>query len=441
MTGSPPRQRRSLSHVGGAIEREGNPTDCVKLARALAVTAAPPPAARGTAEAADDPDRVHVHGFHSYPARMHPETAARLVEGYSRPGGTVLDPFCGSGTVLVEASRLGRIAIGTDLNPIAVLLASRKLAPRTEHDLLRLVSAAGEARAFADERRTRRAGATRRYPPIDTRAFAPHVLLELDSLRSHIHTIERGPLRDDLSLVLSAILIKVSNQQADTTQAQAPRRLAAGYTAKLFFRKAEELARRLREYRTLRGETTPTANVRPKVGGSAPDAPGDPSARSAFGYACLDDATKLAHIATVSIDAIITSPPYAATYDYLEHHALRLRWLDLDDSTFAAGELGARRKYDKLDATTARRTFHDELVRFFKAAKRVLRKRAALVLLIADSEVRGTALHADDIVAHAADDAGLEPVARASQARPHFHDRHAFADAPRREHALLLRTV
>ncbi len=418
--GSPPRQRRSLSHVGGAIEREGNPTDCVKLARALAVTAAPPPradGARGAGDAADDPDRVHVHGFHAYPARMHPVTAARLVEDYSRPGGTVLDPFCGSGTVLVEAARLGRVAIGTDLNPLAILLASRKLAPRTEHDLLRLVSAAAEARAFADERRTRRAGASRRYPPIDARAFAPHVLLELDSLRTHIAAIERGPLRDDLSLVLSAILVKVSNQQADTSQAQAPRRLAAGYTAKLFLRKAEELARRLREYRALLEGKKPTASV------------------------YLDDATKLAHVATVSVDAILTSPPYAATYDYLEHHAMRLRWLDLDDATFAAGELGARRRYERLDAGTAKRAFHDELVRFFKAAKRVLRKRAALVLLIADSEVKGTPLRADEIVARAGDDAGLEPVARASQARPHFHDRRAFRDAPRREHALLLRTV
>ncbi len=434
----PVRRRRSLSHVGGAIEREGNPADTAKLAHALDVAAAPEPAPRGrstddTDARADDPDRVHVHGFHAYPARMHPETAARLVEAYSAAGATVLDPFAGSGTVLVEAVRLGRVALGTDLNPLAVLLAQRKLAPRTERELERLVEAAAEARAFADERRERRAGASRRYSTEDARAFAPHVLLELDSLRTHVAAIERGPLRDDLSLVLSSILVKVSNRGGDTRREPRsgpkregaapppPRRLAAGYTAKLFFRKAEELARRVRELQSLLGGRRPLFKVH------------------------LADATKLGEarspIARASVDALVTSPPYAATYDYLEHHALRLRWLGLDESAFAAGELGARRTYAKLDAGSAERAFHEELVRFFGAAKRVLRPRSPVVLVIADSEVRGTALRADLAVARAARAAGLDPVARASQPRPHFHDRLAFAKSPRREHALLLKTV
>ena len=43
-----------------------------------------------------------------------------------------------------------------------------------------------------------------------------------------------------------------------------------------------------------------------------------------------DDATILKKVETGSIDAVVTSPPYVATYDYLAHHALRLRWLGLD---------------------------------------------------------------------------------------------------------------
>jgi DNA modification methylase len=41
--------------------------------------------------------------------------ASRLAERYSEKGGVVLDPFCGSGAVLVEAAKLGRSVIGTDL--------------------------------------------------------------------------------------------------------------------------------------------------------------------------------------------------------------------------------------------------------------------------------------------------------------------------------------
>ena len=49
-----------------------------------------------------------THGLHPYPARMIPQIAARLLERYASPGDWVLDPFCGSGTVLVEA-RLHKI--------------------------------------------------------------------------------------------------------------------------------------------------------------------------------------------------------------------------------------------------------------------------------------------------------------------------------------------
>jgi methylase of polypeptide subunit release factors len=66
---------------------------------------------------------AHVHGFHSYPARLHPETAARLIQAFSPPKGQVLDPFCGSGTVLVEGRLAGRRVTGVDANPLAVELS------------------------------------------------------------------------------------------------------------------------------------------------------------------------------------------------------------------------------------------------------------------------------------------------------------------------------
>src|SRR5207248_6000107 len=40
---------------------------------------------------------------------------------------TVLDPFCGSGTTLVEAALGGQMAVGVDMNPLAVFLCNAKL--------------------------------------------------------------------------------------------------------------------------------------------------------------------------------------------------------------------------------------------------------------------------------------------------------------------------
>ncbi|NVL83943.1 hypothetical protein HWN75_27625, partial [Escherichia coli] len=79
---------------------------------------------------ADAPDRAHVHGCHAYPARAHPVTARRRVDAFAPARGLVLDPFCGSGTVLIEAMLAGRNALGTDLNPLAVMLARAKTHPR-----------------------------------------------------------------------------------------------------------------------------------------------------------------------------------------------------------------------------------------------------------------------------------------------------------------------
>ena len=317
--------RRALTNVGGEVETGGDRRAAAMLVRALDVA----PSEQPGDVVEDDPARAHVHGFHAYPARMHPSTAASLLRDLAPAKGTVLDPFAGSGTVLVEARLLGLSALGTDLNPLAVALAKLKTAPPPQAEAERLVEVAEKVRDHADERRKARAGATRRYGPEDTSLFAPHVLLELDGLRHGIASLDMSPrAREALLLVLSAILIKVSQRTSDTSEQASPRRIAAGYTAKLFLRKTEELVARLGAY----------ARLLP---------PGAPRARVA-----LDDATRLTSVGEASVDAILTSPPYAATYDYLAHHEARLRWLALDAKPLARGELGARRRYRNLPRAT-----------------------------------------------------------------------------------------
>src|SRR5688572_15660234 len=96
----PERNRRALTHVGGPTETGGDPRSAKLLEGALAVL--------GAEQGGEEAARAHVHGFHTYPARLHPDTAARLVSGFAPQGGTVLDPFCGSGTVAVESLLQGR---------------------------------------------------------------------------------------------------------------------------------------------------------------------------------------------------------------------------------------------------------------------------------------------------------------------------------------------
>jgi hypothetical protein len=208
----------------------------------------------------------------------------------------------------------------------------------------------------------------------------------------------------------------VSRRASDTSAAASPRRIAAGFPARLFARKTEELARRLTELAAL-----------------VP--PGAPPARVA-----LDDATRLRTVGASTVDAVVTSPPYVATYDYLAHHALRMRWLGLDATAFAAGEMGARRRYAKLDADGARAAWTRELAAALRALSRVCRKGARVALVVADSAVDGQALRADALVDAVAPGSGFVRIARASQRRPHFHGPTArvFDSAPRAEHAIAL---
>lgn len=67
-----------------------------------------------------------THGLHTYVAAMIPQLALRLIDRYAPPDEPVLDPFCGGGSVLVEAVCSGRPAIGRDVNELAVLISRAK---------------------------------------------------------------------------------------------------------------------------------------------------------------------------------------------------------------------------------------------------------------------------------------------------------------------------
>ena len=62
-----------------------------------------------------------------HPAPFPEELPRRLIKLYSYPEDVVLDPFCGSGTTLVAARRLGRRASGVEINPAFCDLSVRNL--------------------------------------------------------------------------------------------------------------------------------------------------------------------------------------------------------------------------------------------------------------------------------------------------------------------------
>ena len=70
--------------------------------------------------------KEHTHCYHTYPAMMIPQVAHRIIEQYGKKAQSLFDPYCGTGTSLVEAHLCGINAFGTDLNPLARLIAEAK---------------------------------------------------------------------------------------------------------------------------------------------------------------------------------------------------------------------------------------------------------------------------------------------------------------------------
>jgi hypothetical protein len=366
-------------------------------------------------DATEDRVLVHVHGFHSYPARMHPDTAAVLIRALSERGDTVLDPFCGSGTVPVVARELGRHALGSDLNPLAVELTRLKVDGATFGFTSALCDAASRVVEHAQERQKAKLGPTAPYGREDRDLFEPHVLLGLDGLRDGIDQLEHDDLRHALLLVLSSMLTKLSNKPGDSATNERPRSLARSFAFRFFLMKTNDLCQRMLAFSKVVPRGTPPARLE------------------------VCDARQLAYLRDRSVSLVVSSPPYPGVYDYYEHHASRLRWLRMDGSELQRGEIGPRRAAGSPHRPASNR-WETDFARCFSEIARVLDAKGRAALLVADSVIEGRPTYADEWIPELAKRARLVTLGRASQIRPHFHTptARAFVSRPRREHLIVL---
>ena len=74
---------------------------------------------------------AQTHGFHKYPAKFIPQVPKWAIDKYlvGQKGKLILDPFCGSGTTLVEGILAGHNVIGIDIDPLSALISKVKTTP------------------------------------------------------------------------------------------------------------------------------------------------------------------------------------------------------------------------------------------------------------------------------------------------------------------------
>jgi SAM-dependent methyltransferase len=309
--------------------------------------------------------------LHFHPGRFVPQIPAALVGTLTTPGECVLDPFCGAGTTLVEAQRLGRSAVGIDLNPVSCLVSRTKTVAASAQKIeTLLLHSLDQLTAFRIESIGTPSAVPHEPPTVQLQKwYHAETGEELRRIWAFICT-ENDPLtRDLLQFCFSSSLMACCAETrswgyvCDNVRPLERRYVDADAT---FRDKLEALvdAFRRRDRRRTAGldrAHTPVTVVQ-----------GDAMARIAELKAC-------------SIDLVVTSPPYFGVVDYVKSQRLTLEWLGLATEPLRSGETGARSKRHR---QAAFEEYANELALTIGQLHRVLKPGRMLTMVIGESAKR-----------------------------------------------------
>ncbi len=253
-----------------------------------------------------------THGLHPYPARMIPQIARRLILTYSNKGDLVWDPFCGSGTTLIESMLSNRKSIGTDLNPFAVFLSRVKttIIPPDELDesMMMILKRIAKAERISNVE-------IPALPNINY-WFKDYVQEDLARLRLIINETENEIIRDFFKLCLSLTVREVSNLKKREFKIvrMKPEKLAE-FNPDVINTFSKYLNRNVR---LMKSFAKFLSNMRPPI------------------PIIFEIDNRLAPIDPESIDLVVTSPPYGdsgTTVAYGQFSKYPALWIGLDETS------------------------------------------------------------------------------------------------------------
>jgi len=349
-----------------------------------------------------------THGFHPYPGRFHPNLPRTLLPKTGGKETLVCDPFMGGGTTLVEAALCGMPAIGNDLNPIAVMVTRERTRPRTPKQAMAVTKMAENVAAQVEALRREKNAPRARIPRLDRLAphYQPHLLAEFVQWQRLLQDLPDSAERDTLLAVFSSAVVKYSNRRSDSRGDTEPPRYPKGAVSKFLVEKAKEL-------------TEAQVHFGNKL-------------RDQLRIRLLqEDGTMLPSLEWGSVDMVLTSPPYPGTYDYFDHHQMRMDWLGIEDAAFEDGEIGAKREADGERWSSAM----DNLM---LTMARILRPGGNAFIVIGDWEREGHAVDARHAMERFAGQQNWELISWASAQRA-IHSRtekRIFAKKGKWEHLL-----
>lgn len=280
---------------------------------------------------------ANTHKFHRYPGKFIPHIPRWAIQRYlgdEAPRKIILDPFCGSGTTLVEASTYGVKSFGIDVDPIARLVSKVKTTPINSTDLNDLVSAV--------KKKLSKKGKAFFRPQILTlnHWFSDAAIQDLGMIRDVIETFRTQPDHYDfLMICFAAIIRRASNadNQTQKTYVSHTKIKEIEPAQPLFIKTLEDYAVRLGGIRLSTGKFTPT------ILGNC----------DALTFADLWKEKNYP-----KVDLIVSSPPYLNSVDYVYNQMAEYFWIgDLFDLETQPKQNEHKRNYvgtTKVDASEYR---------------------------------------------------------------------------------------
>ena len=272
----------------------------------------------------------HVHRLHPYLGKFIPQLVEIFLRKYFSEGQTVLDPFCGSGTTLIQANELGINSIGYDISAFNVLLCKAKTS-LYDIDVLRW-----EVFDILEKVRSKTQPKTYQRPMWDTGAFigesplddndylkkwfAPRSLLELLSYRDAIRNYEYQD-------ILKTILSRSARSARLTTHFDLDFPKAPQTEKYWCYKHSRDCSPTTQAFKFLRRYSLDTLRRIEEFNYRRTDA---------FTYVRHGDSRQSL---IPPVDGVITSPPYVGLINYHEQHAYAYHLLGLEERQ--ESEIGA----------------------------------------------------------------------------------------------------
>jgi hypothetical protein len=264
----------------------------------------------------DVPERErtkHVHRLHPYLGKFIPQLVEHFLGRYFEAGQTVVDPFCGSGTTLVQAAELGINSIGIEVSAFNALISRVKLATydlgSMERDVLDIASRTTAFSRALEGKRLR--------PETDSqylkRWFAPRSLAEMLYYRDLIPQYEHQDLlRVVLSRTARSCRLTYHYELATPTEPVTGPYVCYKHRNKIC-RPVESTLKRLRYYsRDTVARISAFSRLRRRCHSIVVE--GDSQTVR------LDEEVPAGWTASRPVRGVFTSPPYVGQIDYHEQH-------------------------------------------------------------------------------------------------------------------------